>query len=83
MNLELTQEGREAAREIPAVLCGVQNDHMRGFTVEEWQTLKNMLRRILDNAEGGFITVSRAGLMSDERSRILERWFGPAEGPSS
>jgi HAMP domain-containing protein/HPt (histidine-containing phosphotransfer) domain-containing protein len=40
------------------------------------------MRRILDNAEGGFITVSRAGVMSDERSRILEGWFGPAEGPS-
>jgi DNA-binding MarR family transcriptional regulator len=50
VNLELTEEGREAARQIPAVLCGVQNAHMRGFTVEEWQTLKNMLRRILENA---------------------------------
>jgi two-component system, chemotaxis family, sensor kinase CheA len=37
---------------------------------------------ILDNAEDGFITVSRAGVMSDERSRIVEQWFGPAEGPS-
>jgi two-component system chemotaxis sensor kinase CheA len=40
---------------------------------------RDMLR-ILDNAEDGFITVSRAGVMSDERSQILERWFGPAEG---
>jgi DNA-binding MarR family transcriptional regulator len=50
VNLELTEEGREAAREIPAVLCGVQNAHMRGFTLEEWQLLKGLLRRILDNA---------------------------------
>lgn len=50
VNVELTDEGRAAAREIPAVLCGVQNAHMRGFTVEEWQTLKGMLQRILDNA---------------------------------
>jgi two-component system chemotaxis sensor kinase CheA len=42
---------------------------------------RDMLR-ILDNAEDGFITVSRAGVMSDERSQILERWFGPAEGPA-
>jgi two-component system chemotaxis sensor kinase CheA len=42
---------------------------------------RDMLR-ILDNAEDGFITVSRAGIMNDERSKILERWFGPAEGPS-
>jgi DNA-binding MarR family transcriptional regulator len=50
VNLELTDEGRAAARKIPAVLCGVQNAHMRGFTVEEWQTLKGLLRRILNNA---------------------------------
>jgi two-component system chemotaxis sensor kinase CheA len=42
---------------------------------------RDMLR-ILDNAEDGFITVTRAGIMSDERSQILERWFGPADGPS-
>jgi two-component system, chemotaxis family, sensor kinase CheA len=40
---------------------------------------RDMLR-ILDNAEDGFITVSHAGVMSEERSQILERWFGPAEG---
>jgi len=40
------------------------------------------MSRILDNAEDGFITVSRAGIMNDERSQILERWFGPADGPS-
>jgi signal transduction histidine kinase/HPt (histidine-containing phosphotransfer) domain-containing protein len=41
---------------------------------------RDMLR-ILDNADDAFITVSRAGSMSDERSKILERWFGSAEGP--
>lgn len=50
VNIELTDEGRAAAKKIPAVLCGVQNAHMRGFTIEEWQTLKGLLRRILDNA---------------------------------
>jgi DNA-binding MarR family transcriptional regulator len=50
VNLELTDEGRAAAKKIPAVLCGVQNAHMRGFTTEEWQLLRSMLRRILDNA---------------------------------
>jgi hypothetical protein len=28
----------------------VQNAHMRGFTLQEWQTLKTLLRRVLDNA---------------------------------
>jgi DNA-binding MarR family transcriptional regulator len=50
VNLELTDEGRAAARQIPTTLCNVQNAHMRGFTVDEWQLLKGMLRRILDNA---------------------------------
>ena len=50
VNLELTPEGKAAARQIPAILCRVQNAHMQGFTVEEWQLLKGLLRRILDNA---------------------------------
>jgi DNA-binding MarR family transcriptional regulator len=50
VNLELTDEGRAAAKKIPAVLCGVQNAHMRGFTTQEWQMLKTLLRRVLDNA---------------------------------
>ena len=50
VNLELTDEGRAAAKAIPAVLCGVQNAHMRGFTQQEWETLRALLRRMLDNA---------------------------------
>jgi DNA-binding MarR family transcriptional regulator len=50
VNLELTDEGRAAGREIPGTLCQVQNAHLRGFTVEEWHLLQGMLRRILDNA---------------------------------
>jgi DNA-binding MarR family transcriptional regulator len=49
VNLELTEDGRAAARTIPAVLCRVQNAHMRGFTMQEWHTLKALLRRFLDN----------------------------------
>ena len=50
VNLQLTDEGRSAARQIPGVLCRVQNAHMRGFSHAEWETLKSLLRRILDNA---------------------------------
>jgi DNA-binding MarR family transcriptional regulator len=50
VNIELTDEGTAAAKKIPAVLCGVQNSHLRGFTAEEWQTLKSLLRRVFDNA---------------------------------
>ncbi|MFC5497915.1 MarR family winged helix-turn-helix transcriptional regulator [Caenimonas terrae] len=50
VNLELTAEGRAAAQEIPGALCRVQNAHMKGFTHAEWETLKRLLRRILENA---------------------------------
>ena len=51
VNLELTDAGRAAAQEIPAVLCGVQNALLAGFSAEEWQTLKSYLRRMLDTAQ--------------------------------
>ena len=51
VNLELTDEGRVAAQQIPVTLCRVQNAHMKGFTHEEWETLKGLLRRILANAQ--------------------------------
>lgn len=50
VNLELTEEGHEAAQAIPAVLSEVQNACLAGFTAEEWQTLKRLMRRVLDNA---------------------------------
>ena len=50
VNLELTDDGKSAAQQIPGVLCRVQNAHMKGFSHAEWQTLKSLLRRILENA---------------------------------
>jgi two-component system chemotaxis sensor kinase CheA len=37
------------------------------------------LRRVLDNVDAGFLTVDRDGKMSDERSKVLESWFGEPE----
>jgi len=51
VNIELTEEGREAARQVPHVLCSVQNEILTGFSREEWQQLKGFLLRILDNAQ--------------------------------
>jgi len=51
VNLELTEEGRAAARQIPGVLCEVQNAHLAGFSQAEWVALKDGLRRMLDNAQ--------------------------------
>jgi two-component system chemotaxis sensor kinase CheA len=35
------------------------------------------MRRVLDNVEDGFLAVTPEGVMSEERSGIIERWFGP------
>ncbi|MBU6503184.1 MAG: MarR family winged helix-turn-helix transcriptional regulator [Burkholderiales bacterium] len=51
VNLQLTDEGREAALKIPVVLARMQNACLAGFTHEEWEALKGYLRRILDNAQ--------------------------------
>lgn len=51
VNLELTEAGRAAAKEIPGILCGLQNALLAGFSVEEWQLLKSFLRRMLDTAQ--------------------------------
>ena len=51
VNIELTDAGRVAAKEIPKILCHVQNAHLAGFSVEEWQTLQGFLRRILNTAQ--------------------------------
>ena len=51
VNIELTREGRETAKKIPAVICQVQNSFLQGLSVAEWQQLKGMLRRIVANGE--------------------------------
>ena len=50
VHIALTEAGTRAAEGIPAVLCQVQNTHLQGFSPEEFETLKGLLRRILDNA---------------------------------
>lgn len=51
VHLELTDAGRTAAHDIPAVLCGIQNQLLAGFSVDEWQTLKGYLCRMLETAQ--------------------------------
>jgi DNA-binding MarR family transcriptional regulator len=52
VNLELTEAGRHAARQIPEVLCKVLNEHLHGFTAQEVELLKSMLLRMLANGQG-------------------------------
>lgn len=51
VKLELTPEGRATADHIPAALCKVQNQLLAGFSREEFDTLKSLLRRMLVNAQ--------------------------------
>jgi HPt (histidine-containing phosphotransfer) domain-containing protein/HAMP domain-containing protein len=41
------------------------------------------LRRVLDNSADGFLTVDLEGVMSDERARVLDDWFGPPRAPGA
>jgi DNA-binding MarR family transcriptional regulator len=51
VNVSLTDAGRQVAGEVPKVLSQVLNEHLAGFSHEEWQTLLLLLRRMLVNAE--------------------------------
>ena len=49
VNLALTEAGRDAAAQIPRELARVLNHHLRGFTPEEFETLKTLLLRFEAN----------------------------------
>ncbi|MDR2851948.1 MAG: MarR family transcriptional regulator [Burkholderiaceae bacterium] len=51
VNIELTDEGRAAAQEVPRMACQVQNEYLAGFSRQEWELLKGFLSRILSNAQ--------------------------------
>jgi DNA-binding MarR family transcriptional regulator len=51
VNVTLTDAGRQVADEVPKVLSQVLNEHLAGFSHDEWQTLLGLLRRMLLNAE--------------------------------
>ena len=49
--VELTDEGQAAVTTIPAVLADVMNAHLVGFSTDEWQTLMQLLQRLVDTGE--------------------------------
>lgn len=51
VKLSLTREGQQAAKAVPEALSRVHNSALAGFTPEEWETLKNLLRRMLGNLQ--------------------------------
>ena len=46
VHIELSDEGRAAAKEVPHILSQVQNEYLAGFTQAEWVRLKSYLRRV-------------------------------------
>lgn len=51
VQLALTDTGQRVAATVPAVLAEVLNTHLAGFSQDEWQTLIQLLQRMLANGE--------------------------------
>lgn len=51
VNLALTSRGREITQQIPDVLADILNQHLQGFTLEEFHTLLSLLQRFAQNGE--------------------------------
>ena len=49
--LELTPAGQQLVTQIPHLLAASLNQHLRGFSAEEVDIFKLMLRRIISNSE--------------------------------
>ncbi len=49
VNLELTLAGQSISQQIPARLVKVLNQHLQGFSEDEFELFKNMLRRFAEN----------------------------------
>jgi len=49
VHLALTEEGQKICEKIPADLCKVVNHHLRGFSQQEHDLLKDFLGRMLAN----------------------------------
>ncbi len=51
VNLTLTPKGVEVAAQIPHVLSEVLNEHLRGFSADEFALFLKLLQRFIDNGE--------------------------------
>lgn len=51
VHIVLTPAGRALAGRLPAVLCGVYNRALAGFSAGEWAQLQTLLSRLVANAE--------------------------------
>jgi two-component system chemotaxis sensor kinase CheA len=60
-------------------LASAFNDMMRNLrqTVAKLDRRNRDMRIVLDNVTQGLLTVDRSGVVSAEKSTMVERWFGP------
>jgi len=47
---------------------------------EELAQRNRDMRLVMDNVNQGFLTISRRGILAQEHSAIVDRWFGPYQG---
>jgi DNA-binding MarR family transcriptional regulator len=52
VRLALTDSGRQAVSVVPGVIARANNLHLQGLSRQEFDTLKALLRRMLDNGGG-------------------------------
>lgn len=53
IQLSLTEAGRKLYPKLPPIAVKVLNQHLRGFSRDELETMKGFLRRMLANADRG------------------------------
>ena len=51
VNVTLTKEGKKIVKVIPPSICHVLNQHLAGFTQDEFETFKDLLRRFVTNGD--------------------------------
>lgn len=49
VNLELTEEGKKIAAQIPKIIVGLSNEVLTGFSRDEFEQFKDLLARALAN----------------------------------
>lgn len=49
VNVALSETGQDVTQQIPERLVKVLNQHLRGFSMDEFELFKNMLRRFTEN----------------------------------
>ena len=50
VNLELTEEGKKIAAQVPEIIAGLGNEVLKGFSRDEFDQFTNLLTRALANA---------------------------------